>query len=31
MAHPDCKDAPDTPEDIEALVDKLVNSYYYEH
>ena len=24
MAHPDCKDAPDTPEDIEALVDKLV-------
>lgn len=24
MAHPDCKDAPDTPEDIETLVDKLV-------
>lgn len=24
MAHPDCKDAPDTPEDIEALIDKLV-------
>lgn len=24
MVHPDCKDAPDTPEDIEALVDKLV-------
>ena len=24
MAHPDCKDAPDTPEDIEILVDQLV-------